>query len=345
MLSNLDFDVFIYCCGKSGSSTLYKTFLENGYKTIHVHNKNYYINYLPESKINSNIFDVIKMNSNNHKEIYIIDSYRTPIERKISSYFQLFNTENKTPDEIIKDLDKYIYSGENYVSINEVLDYFNLPRFKSFNFEKKYNLVKFNNINIIKLRFNDINEWGKILSEIFCKEIKLVNHNVSDYKNYKDSYRIVKSTYKLPKYMVSYVKNDIESKIYNTPEELNEYINYWESRTREYLNVPPDFDPVNYINLNQDLRELNFDEIKAYDHYENYGYNENRIYKLDNKSSFIYNKRNSNMKKWLFVFDKFRTYENYGYNQNRKYKLNNKCSFIYNEQNTNRKKWLLIFNK
>ena len=51
------------------------------------------------------------------KEIYIIDSYRTPIERKISSFFQ--NVLSDSTQNIIDNFNKdYLFYIEEYHSIN-----------------------------------------------------------------------------------------------------------------------------------------------------------------------------------------------------------------------------------
>ena len=46
-----DYNIFICCSGKSGSTTLYTTFINNGYKSIHCHgNENF----------KNNSFDCVK---------------------------------------------------------------------------------------------------------------------------------------------------------------------------------------------------------------------------------------------------------------------------------------------
>jgi hypothetical protein len=87
------YDIFVYCTPKCGGSTLAKTFCYNGYKTIHVHDKetrgffiDTNIKHIQPLKYD-NIFRTIS-NSSFKNQVYIIDSYRTPIERKISYYFQ-----------------------------------------------------------------------------------------------------------------------------------------------------------------------------------------------------------------------------------------------------------------
>jgi hypothetical protein len=70
-----------------------------------------------------------------------------------------------------------LYGLEEYHSINEVLDHYQLPLFTGFDFEKRYNLVKKNNKVFIKILFKDIGEWTTILSDLFQKPITLYTHN------------------------------------------------------------------------------------------------------------------------------------------------------------------------
>jgi hypothetical protein len=277
---DLNFNVYVYCCGKSGSSTLTCTMNKNGYKALHVHCAFHYKNNCIESKKNPNLFDIIEQSMINNTEVYIIDSYRTPIERKLSSFFQNYKENNYSIDYITKQIDKNIYLLENYVSINEIFDYFNIPHFDTFNFVQKYNLLKYKNITFIKLRFEDIKEWDKILSSIFKKKIKIYNDNLSENKKYINQYNIIKKQYKIPNYIIEIIENDKEFKIYNTIESQEKYLNFWKQRTKNdnFENIPDDFDPMSYIELNEDLK--NFSELQAKLHYENYGYNENRKYKI-----------------------------------------------------------------
>ena len=154
-----DYDVFVYCGGKCGSMSLYETFIKNGYKCCQTHGNEYWINTL---KKDFPIFDYINKSSET-KKVYIIDCYRTPIERTISSFFQnicLFLPNYK--DLKIKELIDYFNNNllliENYHPINEVLKYYNLPQFDTFNFEKKYNIIEKDNKVFIKILFDDINQ-------------------------------------------------------------------------------------------------------------------------------------------------------------------------------------------
>jgi hypothetical protein len=212
------YNVFIYCNSKSEGSTLNNIFTNNGFNSIDTKS-------LTNEKYD--IFKIIENSSNHYDEIYIIDSYRTPIECKISNYFQ--NMLSDPVENIIKTFNKeYLYTKELY-SINEILDYYKLPYFDNFDFEKKYNIIKHKNITFIKLLFNDISNWGVILSEIFQKQITIYKENLTENK---DVYKLFKEQYKLPReFIYTNLIYDKEFGIYNTLEQQEQYIIYWLSNS------------------------------------------------------------------------------------------------------------------
>jgi hypothetical protein len=134
--------VFVYCGGKCGSTTLYETFTNNGFESIHIHSNDDYKQIFKENGNSS--FDLIDLKCKNFENVYIIDSYRTPIERKISSFFQnlmhhLPNYNELSIQEIITYFnDNKLYELEEYHSINEVLEYYNIPLFNVFDFNTKH---------------------------------------------------------------------------------------------------------------------------------------------------------------------------------------------------------------
>jgi hypothetical protein len=229
-MSNLK-NIFVYCGGKCGSSTLHNTFIQNGYESIHLHNNLYYKFNL---KHEDDIFQLINLSVEKFKKIYIIDAYRTPIERKISSFFQnitiyLPNYYNLKLDEIIDFFNNNLIEHiEEYHSINEVLEYYNVPLWNKFDFENNYNTIESNGIIFIKILFKDIKKWDDILSKIFGKQIKIYNDNLTQDKSINNLYKEFKKNYKVPKtYIFNILINDKEFKIYNTEKEQEEYINYW----------------------------------------------------------------------------------------------------------------------
>ena len=232
-------NVIVYCGGKCGGTTLANTFLKNGFYPLHMHYSNsvgYFSNKF-DSNLNS-IFKLITDSSKKFNKIYIIDSYRTPIERKISSFFQNIHihVENYKSSPIKKLIDvfnkKLINCVEEYHSINEVLSYYKVPLFSKFDFKSSYNIAVQNNIVFIKILFKDIKNWDKILSDIFGKKIVMHSQNVTSDKKINELYVKFKEKYRVPKsYIDTVLKLDKEFKIYNTEEEQNKYIKYWTERS------------------------------------------------------------------------------------------------------------------
>lgn len=230
------FEVYIFCGGKCGGTTLAETCNKNGYETTHLHSLNC------KGMFNSNIdisnkTIVLKDIDNSAKKyntIYIIDSYRTPIERKISSFFQniyvhLPNYNLYNVNELIEYFNTNLLCNlEEYHSINQIMECHSIPKFKSFDFDKRYNMTKKNNILFVKILFNDIKIWNKILTDIFGKKITIYDANLTINKNTHKLYKEFKSQYRVPeKYITEILFNDEEFKIFNTKEEQEKYIDKW----------------------------------------------------------------------------------------------------------------------
>jgi hypothetical protein len=320
---DLNYNVYVYCSGKSGSSTLTKTFIKNGYNTLHVHNSLDFKIHNIESKLNPNLFELIENSMKNNNNVYIIDVYRNPIERKISSFFQNYNINNNNNiDYITNEIDNFIYNGENYYSMHEIFNYFKLQNFDFFDFKNQYNILQYKNVTFIKLRFEDINYWGDILTKIFKKPITIYNDNLSENKKYNNELNIIKKTYQIPEYMIQIIKNNKEFKIYNTTESQEKYLDYWSKRTKifKYENIPINFNPKDYIELNEDLTNLT--ELQAKLHYEYEGYKENRKYKYKNIPIDFIAKDYIELNEDLINLTELQAklhYEYEGYKENRKY--------------------------
>jgi hypothetical protein len=257
--------IIIYCGGKCGSATLEKTFIKNNYKTIRTHG------YIPEI-------------DNLQNTLYIIDSYRDPIERKISSFFQNIHIHlckkmidiNKLPtEELIKIFNNTLLLNlENYHPLD-----IEHPIFKNdnFNFSNEYILKKIDNKIYIKLRFKSINNWNLIFKNIFNKNIPIYNNNLSQNKIYNKIYYKFKKEYKIPISVLNYIyKFDKLFQKYNTIDEKQKYYNQWLINSYEdnnMFNIPSDFDPNKYLEINNDLQINN--ELDTLLHYLN---NRDRIY-------------------------------------------------------------------
>lgn len=228
-------EVFVYSGGKTGGSTLNRTFNNNNFTTIHVHS-NYYFQKVLIKNDDITIFNVIDY-SKKKRPIVIIDSYRTPIERKISSFFEnisehLPNYSELSVEQLILIFnEKFLYGLEEYHPMDDLTNHYGFPNFKTFNFTKKYNKCTFDNITFVKIRFNEIDRWHEILSEIFGQKITMFNENLTANKKIIDLYNEFKNKYKIPdKYLDENIVNDTNFYIYNSIDEQIEYLNKWNKK-------------------------------------------------------------------------------------------------------------------
>tara|TARA_B100001758_G_scaffold246308_1_gene261085 strand:- start:5120 stop:5812 length:693 start_codon:yes stop_codon:yes gene_type:complete len=225
----MNVEIMVIAGGKCGSTTLKETFRHQNYITIKSHNPWCFKNQFGYD----GFFETIKKSSKHH-ELIIVDAYRTPIERKISSFFhngerKIPNFLNLTTEEQINIFNSdHIYRIEEQHIIHEVFKRLQLPDTKKYNFKKKYLYHKHNNIVFIKLHYNDIKNWDKRLTSIFSKTIPIVSDNVSSNKPYYEKYKQFLKEYKVPKkYLEGQLLNDKEFKIYQTPLEQQQYIDKW----------------------------------------------------------------------------------------------------------------------
>lgn len=243
------YDVFVYCTGKSGSTTLETTLQKMKYDVLHTHSKQHFLFYKKkfykdDYGENVNVFDIIDESKKNKDKIYIIDCFRYPMERIISEFFQHIDVGRKYLPEYknytIKELinifnNKYLceYAG-NYNSLNDILNHYELKQFEQRKEGERYLLKTHENIVFIKLFFENISEWDSILSEIFNKQITIHKDNISNKKPYYDVYKKFLEEYKVPnKYYLKLIGNEVNLKIFTTNEEREKYLKYWKNRIIE----------------------------------------------------------------------------------------------------------------
>lgn len=278
-----NYSTIVYSGGKTASTSLYESFLRNGYKSIHVHSEEEYrlthkqiANFIPNL---SSFIELQRLN-----KVFIIDSYRTPIERKISSFFE--------------NITKYL--GKNYMGLDvKILVYyfnkfmlntlenyhpldieFNVFENKEFNFKKKYALNVINNKIYLKLRFKDIAEWPNILTPFLEKTIK-ISHLINGDSEHP-GYKLFKSIYKLPTSYLNVLENDKYLHKYNTPSEVEEYLKMWSEKSENNMNellnnivfnrVPDNFDVEQYAIQHPEILNEYKTPIELKIHYELFGY-------------------------------------------------------------------------
>lgn len=201
------YDIIIYCGGKCGGASLHKTFIfMKEHKPIHIHKDADFkgaqiLGIHPFEKNNKpkSIFELI----DKKKKVYIIDSYRNPRDRKISSYFHNYEHNKKffnVPKNIciekeVEYYQMYIENNlENYEAISEPLKHYNINIIDMENKGTHWTYEK-DNITFIRLKFEYIKNWNSILSEIMNKKIELRPYNLSNDKEYYQYYQLFRKIY------------------------------------------------------------------------------------------------------------------------------------------------------
>ena len=230
--------IIIYCGAKVGSTSLVSSLRlscsENS-NVIHLHD-DAMLRILTQSDDSVSISGLIDYNSK-QKKVYVIDIYRSPIERKMSEYFEkLCDLHfNNSPEEVnnynlqritkrFNDIFNHIGNGDHYI------DKYDIPVIESFDTKKKYQMQVLNNITYIKLRLKDSLEWGRILSEIMNRKIYIVRDYETTNKEVGDLYKRFKSEYKLPMNLYESIVKDEYLAFYYTEEERTEYLKEWLKR-------------------------------------------------------------------------------------------------------------------
>lgn len=227
--------VFIYTPPKVGSTSIVSSLRIFGsamFNIIHIHDEEMLRVLSNISGVTVN--EIIQFNKYLGRDVYVIDVYRSPVERKISAYFEKvgvyhFNTTDEKVntykfDKVINRFNKlfpYIANGDHF------MDVYDIPLPESFDFQNKYLLQEYNGIKYIKLRLKDSTSWSTILTNIFGLNICTVKDYESMNKPIKDLYTQFKTNYKMPSNFLSDIMNCKYLNYYYSPNEIQEYIGQW----------------------------------------------------------------------------------------------------------------------
>jgi len=223
--------IFIYCPPKVGSTSLVSSiriFACDKFTIHHLHDDNP-IHFITK-KNNITILDIINYNNYIGKNVWVIDIYRTPLERKMSEFFEFINTTHfNTGNEKIKtysiaritkrfnDIFSHI-ANEDYYK-----ERYNIPFPESFDFSKKYMMQDIDGVKYIKLRLQDSDMWGRILTNILGCEIKIIREYLTEKKEIGELYKQFKAEYVMPLNYLEDIQKEEQFIYYNDEKERNEY--------------------------------------------------------------------------------------------------------------------------
>ena len=249
--------IFIYTPPKVGSTTLVSSLrvsLGKSYNIIHIHDE---VMLSVLTRINNvKINDIINYLSNNGKKVYVIDVYRTPIERKMSEFFEKIspyhfnNTSEKLNSYSIKRISDrfnklfpHLENGDHY------FEKYDIQNIIPFDFEKKYTIQEKNRISYIKLRLCDSQLWPNILSTIFKTDIIIITDYTTENKGIGELYKRFKLEYKLPINYIDNIKNCKYFNIYYNEEERKKYLEPWNNKLSDIFIPYTEQEYKFYMNL------------------------------------------------------------------------------------------------
>jgi hypothetical protein len=257
--------IFIYSKPKVGSTSLVtslRIFASTFFNIIHIHDEQM-LTVLGNIR-NITVNEIILYNKIIGKEVYVIDVYRSPIERKISTFFEKINTYHFNVE--IEKLAKYnieciierfnklfphIGNGDNF------LDIYGIDTPNEFPHDKKYICLEENGIKYIKLRLKDSHLWETFLRLELKIKIKIIPDYETIYKPVQMIYTLFKKKYRIP---VNYLKDIDECpylNYYYSLYEKNNYLNDWYDKTDKNTVpfTPEEFKIYNYLSNENANRE------------------------------------------------------------------------------------------
>jgi len=267
--------IFVYCPPKVGSTSLVSSIrlsCSHCVTILHVHDEKM-LEVLCNIQ-NITINDIIQYNRFLGKNVTVIDIYRTPIEHKISAFFENISYHfNNTEEKINKyDVNLLIRRFNQLFPHLTNTDYYKVvynlpytPRF--FDFNKKYIMVNMNGIKYIKLRLQDATtEWTSILRSELNLSVFIVKDYATDQKIISDVFNTFKSAYKIPEnYLETFssssanIDNGSSSiDFYLSAAEKDKYINEWNTKKTDSFNS---FTADEYILYSSISRENKINEL------------------------------------------------------------------------------------
>lgn len=262
--------IFVYSGPKVGSTSIVSSlriFGINQCNIIHMHDEEMLkvLGHIDGITIN----EIILFNKSLGRDVYVIDVYRSPIERKISAYFEKIgayhfnNTDDKVNTyNIHKIINRFNKIMPHLATGDHFIDKYNITIPEKFDYVNKYLLVQQNGINYIKLRLIDANIWSTILTKLLGFKICMVKDYESSNKPIKDLYTSFKHTYRIPVNLLNDINNCKYLNYFYSPIELKVYYNHWiKLSTTDFISYTPEeykmYEELTIENSHMDYIQLN----------------------------------------------------------------------------------------
>ena len=270
--------IFVYSGPKVGSTSIVSSlriFGTDKFSVIHIHDEEMLkvLGHIDGITIN----EIILYNKYLGKDVYVIDVYRSPIERKMSAYFEKIgayhfnntdqNVNKYNMQKIINRFNKvlpYLANGDHFI------DKYNIPIPNNFDCQQKYLLVEHHGIKYIKLRLKDTSSWNNILTNLLGSKICIVKDYESTNKPIKDLYLAFKLIYRIPQNLLNEIMNCKYLKYFYSTDELSDYFRQWQQlSTSDFSCYTPDQFKM-YEELSLENSHIDYIQL---DHYMDEGCN------------------------------------------------------------------------
>lgn len=231
--------IFVYTPPKVGSTTLVTSLrvsLDKRYTTAHIHDEVMLSVLTGVTGVTIN--DIIQHLSTQGKKVFVIDVYRTPVERKMSEFFEKISPYhfNNSADNIAgyslsRIVDRFNKVFPHIEYTDHYLDKYDIPNPVPFDVERKHSVQTVRRVQYIKLRLRDVSAWGDILSKIFCADVVVIPEYQTEDKPIGALYKRFKAEYKLPSNYVDLIREDKNLRFYYSELERSQYIEEWSANT------------------------------------------------------------------------------------------------------------------
>jgi len=235
--------IFVYVPPKVGSTSLVSSlrlFANHKYTVIHLHNE--IMLKVLYKIVNLTVLEIIEYNKYLGKNVFVIDIYRTPIEQKISAFFETINTfhfnttiENLNTYSMEKIFNRFNNIFPHLANHDYYREKYGLDEIGLFHFEERYMSKEKNGVKYIKLRLKDAEHWWGILNGLFKIDMRVVKDYETESKSVSELYSKFKEQYRIPVNLLEEVKQNSVFHFYYSEKEQEEYIKVWE---KKIANIP-----------------------------------------------------------------------------------------------------------
>ena len=271
-INNSNNYIFIYTPPKVGSTTLVSSLrvsLGKSYNIIHIHDEIMLsvLTGIDGVSVN-NIIDYL---ASIGKNVYVIDIYRTPVERKMSEFFEKIspyhfnNSEEIINNYSVKRVSERFNNVFPHIENNDhYFDKYNIETITPFDFQNKYTIQTLNNIKYVKLRLCDSYLWSSILTNIFQSDIVIITDYQTETKKIGELYRKFKNEYQLPVNFFENIKTCKYFNFYYNEEERMQYLGIWEKRLCQEFTPYTDNEFTFYMKLCLENQYINDIQVEHY---------------------------------------------------------------------------------